>query len=46
MREKAFENIDVADLPDEPENEFRIVKHKKFPVHAADEFAGAPVLHL
>ncbi|KAF5046898.1 Ribosome hibernation promotion factor [anaerobic digester metagenome] len=34
MREKAFENIDVADLPDEPENEFRIVKHKKFPVHA------------
>ncbi len=34
VREKAFDNIDAADLPTEPENEFNIVKHKKFPVHA------------
>lgn len=34
VREKAFENIDAADLPGEMEHEFSIVKHKKFPLHA------------
>ncbi|MFV0498189.1 MAG: ribosome hibernation-promoting factor, HPF/YfiA family [Candidatus Fimivivens sp.] len=34
VREKAFENIDVADLPTELEHEFNIAKQKKFPVHA------------
>lgn len=34
VREKAFENIDAADLPSEAEHEFSIVKHKKFPLHA------------
>ena len=34
MREKAFEDIDAADLPGEVEHAFSIVKHKKFPVHA------------
>lgn len=34
MRERAFENIDAADLPDEAERAFSIVKHKKFPLHA------------
>lgn len=34
VREKAFEDIDTADLPTELENSFDIVKHKKFPVRA------------
>lgn len=34
MREKAFENIDAADLPDEAEHAFNIIKRKKFPLHA------------
>ncbi len=34
VREKAFENIEASDLPDEVERAFNIVKHKKFPVHA------------
>lgn len=34
VREKAFENIEASDLPDEVESAFSIVKHKKFPVHA------------